>query len=136
MSYYKSSLSITDMVKMSDILIEKNENILKYGDMTLYDHQKELYTICKTNSKLISYIAPTGTGKTLSPLGLSMNHRVIFVCAARHVGLALAKAAISIEKRLHLRLGVIQQTIYDYIIMQPITSETSVVDKLQRLTIL
>ena len=47
MSYYKSSLSITDMVKMSDILIEKNENILKYGDMTLYDHQKELYTICK-----------------------------------------------------------------------------------------
>ena len=106
MSYYKSSLSITDMVKMSDILIEKNENILKYGDMTLYDHQKELYTICKKqNSKLISYIAPTGTGKTLSPLGLSMNHRVIFVCAARHVGLALAKAAISIEKKVAFAFG-------------------------------
>ena len=32
----------------------------------------------------------------LFPLGLSMNHRVIFI-AARHVGLAFA-AAISIEK--------------------------------------
>ena len=106
MKYYESSISIVDMIKMSDILIEKNNNILKYGDITLYDHQKELFTICKKkNSKLISYIAPTGTGKTLSPLGLSMNNKVIFVCAARHVGLALAKAAISIEKKVAFAFG-------------------------------
>ena len=31
---------------------------------------------------------PTGTGKTMSPLGLATKFRVIFVCAARHVGLS------------------------------------------------
>jgi len=106
LNYYESAISIVDMVKMGDILIEKNDNILKYSDITLYDHQKELFTVCKKeNSKLISYIAPTGTGKTLSPLGLSMKHRVIFVCAARHVGLALAKAAISVEKKVAFAFG-------------------------------
>ena len=106
LNYYERAISIVDMVKMGDILIEKNDNILKYSDITLYDHQKELFTVCKKeNSKLISYIAPTGTGKTLSPLGLSMKHRVIFVCAARHVGLALAKAAISVEKKVAFAFG-------------------------------
>ena len=41
-------------------------------------------------------MAPTGTGKTMSPIALSEKHKIIFVCAARHVGLALAKAAISV----------------------------------------
>ena len=36
---------------------------------------------CSTNPKLVLYVAPTTTGKTMSPLGLSVNHRVIFVCA-------------------------------------------------------
>ena len=68
--------------------------------MTLYEHQKEIYTAIKQpNPKLIFYIAPTGTGKTLSPLGLSNGYRIIFVCVARHIGLALAKAAISMEKK-------------------------------------
>ena len=49
--------------------------------------------------------APTGTGKTLSPIGLSENFKVIFVCAARHVGLALAKAAISCEKKVAFAFG-------------------------------
>lgn len=50
-------------------------------------------------------MAPTGTGKTLSPIGLTRNFRVIFVCVARHVGLALAKAAISIEKKIAFAFG-------------------------------
>ncbi|NDA89424.1 MAG: hypothetical protein EBY20_00700 [Alphaproteobacteria bacterium] len=55
--------------------------------------------------KLVLYIAPTGTGKTLTPLGISQQYRVIFVCAARHVGLALAKAAISVGKKIAFAFG-------------------------------
>ena len=44
--------------------------------------------------------SPTGTGKTLTPIGLSEKNKIIFVCAARHVGLALAKAAISCKKKI------------------------------------
>lgn len=54
---------------------------------------------------LALYIAPTGTGKTLTPIALSEGHKVIFVCAARHVGLALAKAAISVGKRIGFAFG-------------------------------
>ena len=41
----------------------------------------------------------------MSPLGLAAKHRVIFVCAARHVGLSLAKAAISIQKKIAFAFG-------------------------------
>ena len=99
-------IELAYLVKMGDILIEKNDLLLKYADETLYPHQKTLFTVCKSpHPKLISYIAPTGTGKTMSPLGLSENHKIIFVCAARHVGLALAKAAISVEKKVAFAFG-------------------------------
>lgn len=55
--------------------------------------------------RLVLYVAPTGTGKTLTPIGISNNFRVIFVCAARHVGLALAKAAISVGKKIAFGFG-------------------------------
>jgi hypothetical protein len=58
-----------------------------------------------STSNLVLYIAPTGTGKTLSPIGLIKNHRVIFVCAARHVGMALAKSAISAQKCVAFAFG-------------------------------
>lgn len=103
---FKCEISITALINMGDILIEKNPCLLKYADIQLYEHQKKLFTISKQeNPKLISYIAPTGTGKTLSPIGLSENHKIIFVCAARHVGLALAKAAISKEKKVAFAFG-------------------------------
>ena len=87
-------------------IIEKNDNLLRYADECLYEHQKQLFTLCKReNPKLISYIAPTGTGKTMSPLGLSEQFRVIFVCAARHVGLALARAAVSEKKKVAFAFG-------------------------------
>jgi hypothetical protein len=41
----------------------------------------------------------------MSPIGLASKHRVIFVCAARHVGLSLAKAAISIQKKIAFAFG-------------------------------
>ena len=55
--------------------------------------------------KLVFYIAPTGTGKTLSPIGLSEKYKVIFVCTARHVGLSLAKACININKKIAFAFG-------------------------------
>ena len=101
---------IPDMIHNSHELIEMNPNIMKYADITLYDHQKQLFqlfgpTADRTIPKLVLYIAPTGTGKTMSPLGLSETHRVIFVCTARHVGLALARSAISMEKKVAFAFG-------------------------------
>jgi len=86
--------------------IEKNSNLLKFSDLILYEHQKEIYTAARSpKPKLILYIAPTGTGKTLTPLGLSEKYKIIFVCAARHVGLALARSAISIGKKIAFAFG-------------------------------
>ena len=106
LSNLSQDADIIKMVSSAFTLIEKNTYLLKYADETLYDHQKQLFTLCKQpNPKLILYIAPTGTGKTLSPLGLSEGNKIIFVCAARHVGLALAKAAISSGKRIAFAFG-------------------------------
>ena len=58
-----------------------------------------------TRANLILYTAPTGTGKTLTPLALSQGYSVIFVCAARHVGLALAKSAISVGRKVAFAFG-------------------------------
>jgi len=100
------SISITNIIENAVEYIEKNDNLLKYGDMMLYEHQKEMFTVCKNpDAKLILYIAPTGTGKTLTPIGLSEQHKIIFVCAARHVGLALARAAISVNKKVAFAFG-------------------------------
>ena len=102
----ESNVDVVELVKMGQNIIERNSYILKYADDELYEHQKKLFTLCKgRDPKLIQYIAPTGTGKTMSPLGLSQKHRIIFVCAARHVGLALAKSAISSHKKVAFAFG-------------------------------
>lgn len=99
-------LDIFHFIKYSEYYIEKNHLCTKYQDIGLYEHQKQIFTYCKfPNPKLILYIAPTGTGKTLTPIGLSEKYKIIFVCAARHVGLALAKSAISIQKRIAFAFG-------------------------------
>ena len=98
---YEHDVDLVSVIEKGVELIEKNTALLKYADMTLYEHQRKILTLSKhTNPKLILYIAPTGTGKTLSPIGMSSHRRIIFVCAARHVGLALAKSAISVGKKI------------------------------------
>ena len=95
-------------IKKAHDFVEKNEYVFKCSDVKLYDHQKQMFTVFKNDAvkpKLVLYIAPTGTGKTLTPIGLSEHYRVIFVCAARHVGLALAKACISAKKRIAFAFG-------------------------------
>lgn len=107
-NYANSLVLISDIIHKSYDFIEKNPYILKYEDITLFHHQKQLFSICKNKSeipKLILYIAPTGTGKTLSPIGLSEQYRIIFICVARHVGLALAKSAISVGKKIGFAFG-------------------------------
>jgi hypothetical protein len=130
----QENIDLIQVVKKSQDYIEKNKDLLKYVDMQLYQHQKDIFTCLKkpdsndkfNNSKkelyrstsidssltegvvksnLILYIAPTGTGKTLTPIGISEKYKVIFVCAARHVGLALARSAISINKKIAFAFG-------------------------------
>ena len=129
---YENDFKIKTFIRYSYTFIEKNEYLFKYQDFSLYEHQKQIFTVCKNpNPKLILYIAPTGTGKTLTPIGLSeafnipnqnsdslscggggggggfttKKNRIIFVCAARHVGLALAKSAISAMKKIAFAFG-------------------------------
>jgi len=87
-------------------VVEGNSYTYKYQDRELYDHQKQVFHAVKQpGPKFVTYIAPTGTGKTLSPLGIIQGNRVIFICAARHVGLALAKAAVSTNRKIAVAFG-------------------------------
>lgn len=108
----KQYTDLNSICKNAATYIEKNPYLLQYEDRTLFSHQKEVFSIFKGQSqvqvetpKLVLYMAPTGTGKTLSPIGLSEKYRVLFVCVARHVGLALAKSAISLEKKVAFAFG-------------------------------
>ena len=106
LSSLEDNISMIEIIENSVEFIENNSLLLKYSDINLYNHQKELFTIVKNpEPKLILYIAPTGTGKTLSPIGLSETNKIIFLCAARHVGIALAKSAISIGKKIAFAFG-------------------------------
>jgi len=106
LAIFEDDVKLSIIIENSVDFIEKNESILKYNDLTLYEHQKDIFTACKSpNSKLVLYMAPTGTGKTLTPIALSEKYKIIFVCAARHVGLALAKAAISVNKKIAFAFG-------------------------------
>jgi hypothetical protein len=103
---FQNEIHVAGFLRNAYRFIEQNDCVFKYADFQLYEHQKQLFTIAKRpGAKLVLYIAPTGTGKTLSPLGLSEKYKIIFVCAARHVGLALAKAAISVKKRIAFAFG-------------------------------
>ena len=120
------SIKMSDVINESYTFIEKNPMLLKYEDITLYQHQKDIYNtfhytpnnenfqdpatgkfkvLNDMHPKLILYTAPTGTGKTLTPLGLSEGYRIIFICAARHVGLALAKSAVCMNKKIAIAFG-------------------------------
>lgn len=108
--YFTSVIPIDKIFFSSVECIEKNNNIFKYKNITLYPHQKQLFSILRNTSKrtipkLILYIAPTGTGKTQSPIGLLKDYKIIYLCASRHVGLALAKCAVSCEKKTAFAFG-------------------------------
>lgn len=103
-----NNTSIKSIIVNASNIFEKNTVLHNFDNMTLYSHQKEIYSFCesfKNKPKLILYTAPTGTGKTLTPLGLSQGYKIIFVCVARHIGLSLAKSAINIDKKIAFAFG-------------------------------
>ena len=105
-SFLEQDCSIKRIIYQCNEMIEKNDVLSKYSDITLYEHQKKLFTETRIKSpKLILYSAPTGTGKTLTPLALSNNYKVIFVCAARHIGISLAKSCITMGKKIAFAFG-------------------------------
>ena len=49
--------------------------------MKLYEHQRELFKVIKRDTnKVVLYQAPTGKGKTMSPIGLAEGKKIIFTC--------------------------------------------------------
>jgi hypothetical protein len=114
-------MDIDTIIENAQEYIEKNQCLIHYSDVKLYGHQQDLFNIFNkpiqpfdepvdtnkytSRKNLVLYIAPTATGKTLSPLGLSESYKVIFVCAARHVGIALSKSAISAGKKIAFGFG-------------------------------
>ena len=101
---YKSEIKYDSLIKNAHEFIERNDMMLKYSDVKLYEHQSSiLETINNNSGYMILYQAPTGTGKTLTPLGIKK--RIIFVCAAKHIGLQLAKSCISTEIPIAIAFG-------------------------------
>lgn len=85
--------------------VKHNKYIELFKHSALYPHQKTILDYFNrpyTSPKLIFYKIPTGLGKTLTPIGLVKHYKVIFVCAAKHIGLSLAKAAISQDIKIAL----------------------------------
>ena len=105
---YKSYVNIKYIIENATDIIEKNAYLTKFKDITLYSHQKDIINNFNNNKNpfnLVLYIAPTATGKTLTPIALSEKYKIIFVCAARHVGIALSKSAISVGKKIAFGFG-------------------------------
>ena len=86
----------------------EHNNIFNYKTLTLYGHQKDLFKVFKDKisvPKLIFYCAPTSSGKTLSPVALTNQYKVIFVCAAKHIGLSLANYAFNLGIKIGFAFG-------------------------------
>ena len=95
-----------DIYKYSKSIFKTNKLVYKLQPISLYNYQKELFKLLKERQKyLILLNSPTGTGKTITPIGLSQTYRIIFVCGVRHVSLALAQTAISLGKKIALGFG-------------------------------
>lgn len=108
--------------------LEERAVWMNHPNLQLYDHQQKIIHLfqkvtnavsgsvavdghgghgmeTQKDALLVFYTAPTGTGKTMTPLAISMRYRVIYVCGARHIGLSLARCAISLKKRIAFAYG-------------------------------
>ena len=99
------------LYKPQDILencnkVIENNSIFDYKPIELYSHQKEIYSIVKEKKRfLLFYTSPTCSGKTLTPIGLTHEYNVIFICASRHIGVNLAKSAINVGVKCGFAFG-------------------------------
>lgn len=103
---YIQNLSYKKVLKSISKYVEHNDvNNFKY--LELYQHQKDIYDIFKSHvePKFIWYCAPTSSGKTLTPIGLTNEYKVLFMCASKHIGLGLAKSAYYCNKKIGFAFG-------------------------------
>lgn len=102
---YNDDMNVVSFLENANKYIENN-SIFDYKPLELYDHQKQIYKCVKEpNPKLIFYRAPTSSGKTLTPLGLCHDNKVIFICASRHIGINLAKSAVNVGRKVGFAFG-------------------------------
>jgi hypothetical protein len=101
----QSDMKVSSFLENTYKYMENNE-IFNYKPLELYEHQKKVYSIMSSQgNKLICYRAPTSSGKTLTPLGLSQKYKVIFICASRHIGVSLAKSAVNANVKVGFAFG-------------------------------
>ncbi len=112
LNYFIEKVSKQKYLNKYPSILKTIRKYQKLKSIKLFKHQKQIITTCKKpGSKMVLYQAPTGTGKTLTPLGLVSSKkkenklRIIFVCAAKHIGLQLAKSCISLEIPIAIAFG-------------------------------
>lgn len=102
---YNSTMDIMHFLENTNKYIENN-SIFDYKPLKLYEHQQKIYEAVKLpEPKLIIYRAPTSSGKTLTPLGLCEQYKVIFMCASRHIGVNLAKSGVNVGRKIGFAFG-------------------------------
>lgn len=101
-------LNYDSILENISFFLRNNNNKELSESISLYPHQKKIYEIFKNNlgvPKFIWYCAPTSSGKTLTPLGLTNQYKVIFMCASKHIGINLAKSAYQLGKKIGFAFG-------------------------------
>ena len=100
-------IDIQTVVKNLSKFYEHNE-IFDYRKVSLYNHQKDIFELFRSenkNPKFVFYCSPTSSGKTLTPIALAQEYKIIFVCASKHVGLSLAKSSYHVGKKIGFAFG-------------------------------
>jgi len=101
------NLNVHMILKSVSKYIEHNP-IFQCETYSLYSHQKDIFQFFKSNpvkSKFVFYCAPTSSGKTLTPLALTTEYKVLFMCASKHIGLGLAKSGYFLNKKIGFAFG-------------------------------
>ena len=89
----ESEINMRDIIINAKEYIEQNKILIQYSDVHLYSHQKEIiyhFKNCNrettedntksTINKMVLYQAPTGIGKTMTPIALSRETNYICMC--------------------------------------------------------
>ena len=102
-----SKVNIQMVLKNISLLYEHNK-IFDYKPLNCISIKKTFLIFFAKNElfpNLSPYCAPTSSGKTLSPIALSQDYRVIFICASKHIGLSLAKSSFHMKRKIGFAFG-------------------------------
>jgi hypothetical protein len=96
------------LLQNAQLILDRNMEWHRFRPQQLYVHQQSLFSLFRAPPppSIVFYAAPTGTGKTKSPIGLvQYDYCVLFVCAARHIGLDVARTAIAARQKVGFAFG-------------------------------